>query len=105
MPLLVPSTLRLVFNTAAVRPPSKSANSLDEDIANRLSRDARQPNIQTLKFNGEFGVFDAKQAQHGRVQIVHVHNLINRGVAQFIGRAVHEARLDAAATEPNAETG
>src|ERR1043165_7133894 len=84
--------------------PKRNSDRLNEDIANRLSRDARQPNIQTLKFNGEFGVFDAKQAQHGRVQIVHVHNLINRGVAQFIGRALHEARLDAAPTEPKAAT-
>ena len=42
--------------------------------------------------------------QYGRMQIVHLHRILNRILANFVCGAVNVAWLESAAGKPNAET-
>ena len=51
--------------------------------------------------NAEGVVLDAELVQHRGVQVVHGADVLDGGVAEFVGRAVDDAALDAGAGEPH----
>ena len=52
---------------------------------------------------GEASVIDAKEVEHGGVEVVDGDGVFNSGVAEFISGAIGEAFFDAAASEPDGE--
>ena len=50
-------------------------------------------------------MLNPEEAQHRGMQVVDVHGILNRVVAQFIRRAKDEPGFDPAAAEPDAEAG
>src|SRR3712207_5220871 len=54
---------------------------------------------------GEPLVVEAEQVQDGGVEVVDVDRLVRHGRAELVGRAVDQARLDAAAGEPGRKDG
>ena len=68
-----------------------------------LPADVRQAEVAAAVAIGELGVVDAEQVQHGRVQVVDVHRLLDRLEAEVVGRAVDRSALDAAAGQPHRE--
>src|SRR5262249_53126870 len=74
-----------------------------DDLVDDLSGHIRQPKIPSRIPERQPRVFDAHEVQDGRVQVVHVHLVVDREVPELVRRAVGEARLDAAAGEPHRE--
>src|SRR5438552_6035985 len=50
-------------------------------------------------------MLDTQQPEHGGVEVVHVHRVLDRRVTQFVSRAVNEAGFDPTAAQPDAESG
>ena len=71
------------------------AVALTQNALHNLSLDVSQPKVAALVAKCEPLVIDAEQVQHGSVQIMHVDNVFDRSVAQFVGRAVRVAAADA----------
>src|ERR1043166_1732471 len=70
--------------------------SLKQDPINSLGGDVGEAGIEAQEFHSELGVFDAAQIQHGGVQIVDIHRILDSGIAEFVGGAVAEAWSDGA---------
>src|SRR5262245_3739797 len=49
-----------------------------DDVVDDRSRDVRQPEVAAAISIGKPGVVDAEQIKDGRVQVVHVHRLVDR---------------------------
>jgi hypothetical protein len=62
-----------------------------------------QPEVTPLELVGQLLVIDPQQAQHRRMQIVHIDWILDDVVAEVVGAADGDARLDAAACEPHRE--
>ena len=60
-----------------------------------------EPEIAAVVTIRELLVFDAEQMQECGVQVVHMHLVLHRLVAEGIGRAVVIARLHAPAGHPD----
>ena len=65
--------------------------------------DAGESHIQSLHLKRQSPVVDAKAVQDRRVQIVDMHGVFDDVVAEFVGFAVDDAGLDAAAGHPDRE--
>ena len=68
-----------------------------ENAVVHVAGDVGEPEIAAGIFVGELRVIEAEQGQHGRVEIVDVHAVFRRMVAEVIRRSVGEAGLHAAA--------
>ena len=58
----------------------------------------RQPECAALKLIRELRVVDPQAVQDRRMQVMHVHRILDDVVAVVVRLAVRDARLDAAAT-------
>jgi hypothetical protein len=63
--------------------------------------DICEPHIAPGKPKRQFFVVDAKQVEHGGVQIMNVNFVLDRFVAVFIGGTVNHASFDSAASHPD----
>ena len=52
---------------------------------------------------GEAGVVEPEQVQGGGLEIMHMHRLLHRLEAEFIGGAIDRAPLHATASQPHRE--
>ena len=59
--------------------------------------------VEALEFDGEAGVVDAGEVEHGGVEVVHGDDVEDRAVAEFVGGTPCDAGFDAAAGEPHGE--
>src|SRR5205814_6208804 len=62
-----------------------------------------QPEIAAAVVEGEFLVIEAQQVKNRRVQIMHMHTVLNGVVSEFIGGAMNDAAFYTAASQPHAE--
>src|SRR4051794_4412457 len=77
--------------------------SLGEDRLDDFAGDIRQAEVSALRAVRELFVVDAAELEHGGVEVVDV-DLVNLcAVAEFVGFAVGDAGLDAAAGHEEAE--
>ncbi len=53
----------------------------NEDVFDHVARNAGEPRVQALEFHREPLVIDAQHVQHGGMEIVHAHRVLDRGVA------------------------
>ncbi len=61
-----------------------------EQTLDDVSLHVRQAHIEALEFDRERFVVDAEEVQEGRVQIVHMDDVLNRVVAEFVRCAISE---------------
>src|SRR5579872_1441693 len=66
----------------------------------RLLLDARQALVQALELVDQLLVVQAQQVEDGRVDVPDMHRVLHDVVAEVVGLAVRDARLDARAREP-----
>src|SRR5258706_9265836 len=59
--------------------------------------------VEALEFDGEAFVVDAAEVEERGVEVVHGDYVFRRAVAEFVGVAVGDAALDAAAGEEDRE--
>ena len=64
---------------------------------------ARQAHVETLDFVSKPSMIDAEAVEDGCVQVVNVDGVFDDVVAEFVGFAVDDAGLDAAASHPDRE--
>src|SRR5262249_14862823 len=88
--------------TAVTTPPMNSLHS-GENALHHLAGDVGQPHVAAAEPVGQPLVVDAQQVQHGRVQVVHLHLVLDRVEAVLVSGAVDHAPLDAAAGQPHRE--
>src|SRR5262245_25571038 len=69
--------------------------------SHHVAADVGQAEVAALVADGQFLVVDAQQAQHGRVQVVDLDDVLDGVVAQLVGGAVGGPGLDAAAGQPH----
>lgn len=75
-----------------------------EDPADDVATDVGETKIAAGVAEGEVFVIDAGEVQHGRVEIVHIADLIDGMDAEFVGGPVGGAAAHAAAGEKHAES-
>src|SRR5262249_15733761 len=78
--------------------PSLSQNRLDY-----LAGDVCQAKIAALELDREALMVDAQKVQQGGVQVVDVDGILDGVIAEFVGAAVGDAALDAAAGQDHGE--
>ena len=74
-----------------------------QDVGDDVAEHVGEPEVSAGVAVGELFVVQAEQVQDGGVQVVHVDLVGDGVVAELVGRAVGEARLHAAAGEPDGE--
>src|SRR5262245_3951656 len=77
---------------------------LRDQLTNHTAVDVGQPKIAARIAVRESLVVEPEQVQNRGVQIVDVHAILDRAEAELIGRAMHVAAADAAASEPRRKT-
>src|SRR5439155_3547235 len=75
--------------------------TLGQDALDHLAVHVGQAHIAAAEAEGELLVIDAEQAEHGGMQVVNLHLVVDDIVAVVVGRAVDGAALDAAARQPD----
>src|SRR4051812_46812354 len=75
--------------------------ALREDALHHVAFHIGQPEVAAAVAVGELFVIEAEQVQHGRVQIVDVDAVFDALAAVVVGLAKAEARLHAAAGQPD----
>ena len=63
--------------------------------------DTGQSYIQSLEFCRQASVINAQAMQNCRVQVVNVDRVFRNVVAEVVGLAVNDSRLDSAASHPD----
>jgi hypothetical protein len=76
---------------------------LREDRFDDLSGDVGEPEVATLSAIDELLVVDAEEGEDRGVQVVDVNDVVYGGIAEFVGFAVRNSSLDAAAGQPDRE--
>src|SRR5215467_6268316 len=74
---------------------------LSEDLLRHYAGDVGQPEVAATEAVGQLLVIEAEQVENRGVEIVNVHPVLHRVIADIIGRSVNEARLDAAPGHPD----
>src|ERR1700722_14274317 len=75
-----------------------------EKFVDDVAVDIREAKVAALEAIGQLLVIEAEQMQNGGVQIMHVDFVLAGIEAKIIRSAEGDARLDAAARHPDAET-
>ena len=68
-----------------------------EDLAGDAAADVGEPKVAAAVAVGQPFVIQAHEVQDRGVQVVNMHAIFDRLHAQFVGRTVNEASLDAPA--------
>lgn len=68
-----------------------------------MPEDIGEPEVAPLETVGETQVIDPEEMQHRRVKIVHMHGILDRGVAELVGGAMGDTSLDPASAEEHGE--
>ena len=85
-------------------PPADDARALRKDLLYHAGWfNARQLLIKTLILIGEAPVLHAEQMQQRRLEVAHMNGVFDNVIAELIRLAVHQAALDAATGQPQAE--
>src|SRR4051794_41496652 len=71
-----------------------------QNIANDVAVHVSQPHVAAGEAEGEAGVVESEEVEHGGMEIMDVVLVLDRLVAVFIRLAVDRAPLDAAAGQP-----
>src|SRR5260221_7395060 len=71
-----------------------------EDLLDDIAVDIRKPKVAPLGTEGELRVLEAEAVEDRGLKVVNVHAIFGDAVAHFVGRAVRDAGLDAAAGHP-----
>ena len=79
--------------------PKRSCDYALDDLAG----DVGQPEVAALIVEGEVLMVHPRQVEQGRVQVADADRVLGDVVAEFVGFALAEARLHAAAGHPHAE--
>ena len=74
---------------------------LRQNRADDLATNIRQSEVAALVAVGEALVVDAELVQDRGMQVMDVDDVLGGMIAKFVGRAVRDAGLDAAAGEPH----
>ena len=81
-----------------------SWSSLRYDVLDHVLRlDTGQAEFESLPAVGQLFVVEPQAMQNGGLQVVDVDRILHRVKAEFVGRAVGDPRLDAAAGQPHGE--
>ena len=65
--------------------------------------DAGEAEVEALRLEGEALVVDAKQVQHGGVEVADLNRVLDDVVGEVVGLALERATFHAAAGEPHRE--
>ena len=68
-----------------------------------MAVDVGEAHVSRRKSKGALGVVDAKEVEHGGVEVVDLHFVFDSFVSPFISRAVGDSGFYAAAREPSGE--
>src|SRR6266850_1803939 len=79
------------------------ASGLRQERFDDFAFDVGQPKIAALESIGEFRVIEAEQVQQSRVEIMHVHLVLNDMKTEFVGFAEDYAGFEAASGHPHDE--
>ena len=72
-----------------------------ENLLHYVPGHVGQPEVTALEAVDQFPVIDAQQVQQRGVEVVHVEDVFDRFVAEFVGGAVSDPALDATAGHPH----
>ena len=87
------------FSTWLSRPVC-TAHSSDENVLHHVTMDIGQPEVTPLETVGQALMVETEAAEDGGVEVVNVDRLFDDVVAEVVGRAMGDARLDASACHP-----
>lgn len=90
-----------VFSALIGTDPASQLLSDGNDLVGNDTGDIGQPKVTSTEPIGQSIVLHPKQVKNRRVKIVNMHSILDRMVADFIRRAIDEARLDAAPRHPD----
>src|SRR5690606_37343696 len=74
-----------------------------QNVMHDRAMDVGESEVAALVTVGELLVVDAEAVEDGGVEIVHVDGVFEDVVAEVVGEAVVESRLDASARHPDGE--
>ena len=74
-----------------------------QQTANHFAMHIGEASLDAVVVKGEPFVIQAEQVQNGGVEIVNAHWLVRREIADFVGSAVAETRLQSRSSHPNGE--
>src|SRR5262249_2663090 len=80
---------------------ARVGEELGEQLLNHVSINVGEAEVAAAVVKRELLMIQTKQVENRCVPIVDVHRLFDRLVAEFVGRAVGQAALDAAAGHPD----
>src|SRR5205823_4083703 len=83
--------------------PTAAQSRLGENAADHLAVNIGQAHVAAAEAEGDVGVVQAEQVQHGGVQVVHFDSPVNDVIAVLVGGALDRAAADAAAGQPHGE--
>ena len=75
-----------------------------KDFSNHPALDVGQPEIATTIAMGEFLVLQAREMQHGGVEVVDRDTVYGRVVSKVVGFAIGDTSLDASTGHPKGKT-
>src|SRR3954453_23175903 len=78
-------------------------DTLRDDVLDDVAEVVRKPEIPAVVAVRELLVVEAQQGEDRRVEVVDVDAVLDRAVAELVGRPVREPALDAPAGHPRAE--
>ena len=85
------------------QPLEISWTMLSDDLVDDTASDVGEAEIAAGGVEREPTVIEAEQVENGGVEIVHVHGILDGGVAEFVGLAEGKPVAHAATGEPNSE--
>src|SRR5579859_6175328 len=77
---------------------------LCDEIVDDVTCQISQSIIATAIVVGEPGMVDAKLVKNRRVDVVHMHGILNRLPSEIVGGSVGESPLESAAGKPHGES-
>src|SRR5439155_11380271 len=103
---LVPWLVESVRATSAIQTdplPAAVLTCLRQSLPDHAAPDIRKPEIPALVTVSQLSVFDTETVQHGCLQVVNVHFVLDGKESEFVRLTHHVTALHATTREPHIE--